>query len=192
MLNRLLAIFRITVPMALGLALALACPAMFGQTPTATGTINARLIHKNGIALVFDTDPAGVALGASGTSAATLDFGNISAFGPLSPNVTRPSVTAASFTVRTVFDVQVIQGGLTSTSYTLRAQLGSTLPVGFTFLVDGVTLVNGPSSIQTNGAYNVDAPHNLDLRVSTAAPGAGGPAVNTPLTTVINFQASAN
>ena len=174
-------------------AAALLCSsALLAQTPTATGTINATLVHKNGIALVFDTDPAGVTLGASGTAAATLNFGTIAAFGPLAPGVSRPSVTATDFTVRTVFDVQVIQGGLTSTSYTLSANLGSTLPTGFSFKVDGITLANGPSNIQTNGTYNANVPHNLDLTVLTAAPGAGGPAVGTPLTTVINFQASAN
>lgn len=166
-------------------------PAVFAQV-TATGTINAQLINKNGIALVFETDPAGVTLGSSGTSAATLNFGTISAFGPLAAGVTRPSATATNFTVRTIFDVQVIQGGLTSTSYTLRAQLASALPAGFTFKVDGVTLVNVLSSIQTTALFNVNIPHNLDLTVLTAAPGAGGPALNTPLTTVINFQASAN
>jgi len=162
------------------------------QNPTATGTINATLINKNGIALVFDSDPGGVTLGSPGTSAATLSFGTISAFGPLSPGVTRTSVTAASFTVRTVFDVQVIQGGGNSASYTLTAQLGSALPTGFSFNVDGVTLAGALTTIQANGAYNVDVPHNLDLTVSTAAPGAGGPATGTPLSTVINFQASAN
>jgi hypothetical protein len=173
------------------IAAILLCSPAFAQV-TATGTINAQLINKNGIALVFETDPAGVALGANATSAATLNFGTIAAFGPLAAGVTRPSVTATNFTVRTIFDVQVIQGGLTSTTYTLRANLASALPTGFTFKIDGVTLVNGPSSIQTNAAYNTNIPHNLDLTVLRAAPGAGGPAVNTPLTTVINFQASAN
>jgi hypothetical protein len=162
------------------------------QTPTATGTINATLTNKNAIALVFQTDPAGVTLGAAGTSAATLDFGQISAFGPLSPGVSRPAITASSFTVRTVFDVQVIQGGLTSTSYTLSAQLASALPAGFSFKVDGVSLVTTASTIQTNGVYNVNVAHNLDLTVSTAAPGAGGPAVGRPLSTVLSFQATAN
>lgn len=165
---------------------------LLAQNPTATGVINATLTHKNGIALVFDSDPGGVTLGAAGTSAATLNFGTISAFGPLAPGVTRPSVTATNYTVRTVFDVQVTQGGLNSTTYTLSAQLASVLPTGFSFKIDGVTMVNGPTSIQTNAAYNLDVPHNLDLTVSNAAPGAGGPAVGTPLTTVINFQASPN
>lgn len=162
------------------------------QNPTASGTINATLINQNGIALVFNSDPSGVTLGSAGTSAATLNFGNISAFGPLSAGVGRPSVTASNFTVRSLFDIEVTEGGLTSTSYTLRAQLGSTPPTGFSFRVDGITLQTVASNIQTNGAYNVNVQHNLDLVVSTAAPGAGGPAVGTPLSTVINFQATAN
>src|SRR5690242_439137 len=86
---------------------------------TASGVINATLVNKNGISLQFDTDAAGVTLGSAGTSAATATFGTVSAFGPLSGGVTRPSVTAGNFTVRTIFDVQVSQGGLTSTGYTL-------------------------------------------------------------------------
>src|SRR5260221_14534156 len=95
---------------------------------TATGVINGTLVNKNGISLQFDTDPAGVTLGAAGTNAATANFGIVSAFGPLSAGVTRPSVTAASYTVRTIFDVQVIQGGLNSTTYTLAANLAAAAP----------------------------------------------------------------
>ena len=97
----------------------------FAQSPTATGTINAKLLNKNGIAILFNSDAAGVALGNNGTSAATLNFGTISGFGPLAAGVTRPSVTATNYTVRTIFDVQVIQGGLASPSYTLAANLAA-------------------------------------------------------------------
>jgi hypothetical protein len=165
---------------------------LLAQTPTATGTINATLINKDGIALVFDTDPTGVTLGAAGSSAASLNFGTISAFGPLSPGITRPSVTAANFTVRSPFDIQVIQGGLTSTSYTLSANLAAPAPTGLSYKVDTVTLAAAAQRIQTNGVYDTDVAHNLDLVVSTASPGAGGPAVGTPLTTTINFTATAN
>ena len=171
--------------------LALAGIQMSAQT-TATGFINATLVNKNGIALIFDTDPAGLTLGASGTSAVTADFGNISAFGPLSPGVSRPSVTAANFTVRTIFDVDVFQGGLNSNGYTLAANLAAVAPAGMNYKVDTVTLTTTSQTIVTNGTYNIDVPHNLDLVVSTAGPGAGGPAVGTPLTVTINFTATAN
>jgi len=166
--------------------------ALFAQSPTATGTINATLNNRNGIALVFDTDPAGAALGATGTSAVTVNFGNISAFGPLSAGVTRPTVTAASFTVRTVFDVKVTQGGLNSNGYRLLANLAAVAPTGFSYKIDAVTLNTAQQTIQNNATYGNDIAHNLDLVVSTAAPGAGGPAVGTPLTTTINFTATAN
>jgi len=173
------------------LLLALGGMRMSAQT-TASGVINATLVNKNGIALIFDTDPAGLTLGASGTSAVTANFGNISAFGPLSAGVSRPSVTAANFTVRTVFDVDVFQGGLNSNGYTLAASLAAVAPTGMNYKVDAVTLTTTSQTIVTNGTYNVDVPHNLDLVVSTAAPGAGGPAVGTPITVTINFVATAN
>jgi hypothetical protein len=159
---------------------------------TATGVINGTLVNKNGISLQFDTDPAGVTLGAAGTNAVTANFGVVSAFGPLSSGVTRPSVTAANFTVRTIFDVQVVQGGLTSTGYTLAANLAAAAPTGLNYKVDTITLTAASQTIQANGAYNTDVAHNLDLVISTAAPGAGGPAVGTPITTTINFTATAN
>lgn len=178
------------VKMLVMLGLLLSSSALVGQT--ATGTINATLINKNGISLVFNTDAGGVGLGGNGSSAASLNFGNISAFGALSAGVTRPTVTAANYTVRSPFDVQVIQGGLTSVNYTLTANLAATAPTGLAFKVDTVTLTTAAQTLQTNGAYNTNILHNLDLTVSTAAPGAGGPAVGTPLTATINFTATAN
>src|SRR5256885_9594597 len=100
----------------------------FVENPTAQGTIKASLINKNGIAIVFNSDAAGVALGNNGSSAATLNFGTISAFGALAAGVARTAVNAANYTVRTTFDVQVTQGGLASPSYTLAANLASAAP----------------------------------------------------------------
>jgi hypothetical protein len=171
-------------------ALMLSSTALFGQT--ASGVINGTLNNKNGITLVFDSDAAGVVLGNSGTSAASVNFGNISAFGPLSAGVTRPSVTAANFTVQTIFDVNVTQGGLASVSYTLTANLAAAAPTGFTYVIDAVTLTTAAQTIQANGTYGTDVAHNLGLVVLTAAPGAGGPAVGSPITATINFTATAN
>ena len=170
----------------------LAGASLFAQNATASGTINATLNNRNGIALVFDTDPAGATLGATGTSAVTVNFGTISAFGPLSAGITRPVVTAASFTVRTIFDVKVTQGGLNSTSYRLLANLAAVAPRGLSYAVDAVTLNTNQQTIQNNATYGSDIGHKLDLVVSTAAPAAGGPAVGTTLTTTINFTATAN
>lgn len=172
------------------IALLLASASLVAQT--ATGTINATLVNKSAISLIFDSDPGGVTLGGNGSSTASVNLGTISAFGPLAPGVTRPTVTASNYTVRTLFDVQVIQGGVASPNYTLSAQLAAVAPTGFTYAVDAVTLTTAVQTIQANGAYNTDVRHALNLTVSTAAPGAGGPAVGTPLTTTINFTATSN
>ena len=159
---------------------------------TSTGVINGVLVNKDGIAIVFNTDPAGVNLGASGTAAASANFGTVSAFGPLSAGVTRPVVAPATFTVRTIFDVQVIQGGLSTTTYNLSANLAAPAPTGLSYKVDAVTLTTAAQTVQTNATYNTNVPHNLDLTISRSAPGAGGPAVGTPITATINFTATAN
>jgi hypothetical protein len=174
------------------LAALMLCGASLPAQTTASGVINGSLNNTNGIAIQFDSDPAGVTLGAAGTSAATANFGTVSAFGPLAAGVTRPSVTAANFTVRTIFDVQVIQGGLNSATYTLTANLAAAAPTGMSYKVDAIALTTASQTIQVNGAYGTDIAHNLDLVILTAAPGAGGPAVNTPIATTINFTATAN
>ena len=159
---------------------------------TASGTINATLINRSGIALVFDSDPSGVSLGGTGSSAASLNFGTVEAYGTLSSGVTRTNVGTNSFTVRTYFDVQVIEGGLNSNSYTLSAWLAAAAPTGLGYVVDGVTLTTAAQNIQTNGTYNTNVQHSLSLVVSTAAPGAGGPTVGSPLTTTLDFTATSN
>jgi len=165
--------------------------ALFAQT-TASGTINATLINKSGISLVFDSDPGGVSLGSSGSSTASLNLGAVSAYGSLSAGVTRPTVGANSYIVQTLFDVQVIEAGLISPNYTLTAQLAAAAPTGLTYSVDAVALTTGSQTIQTTGAYNTDVQHTLKLTVSSAAPGSGGPTTGTPLTTTINFLATSN
>jgi len=170
----------------------LVCPLRAWGQVTSTGYINATLINRSGIAVIFDSNSGGVSLGGNASSAASLNFGTVSAFGALSPGVTRPSVGANSFTVQSLFNVQVIEGGLGSPNYTLSAQLATPAPTGFTYQVDAVSLSTSAQTVQTNGAYNTDVQHALDLLVSSAAPGAGGPAVGTPLTTTINFTATSN
>lgn len=171
-------------------ALMLSGTALLAQT--ASGMINGTLINKNGISLVFDNNGAGVALGNAGTSAATANFGTISAFGGLATGVSRLPVTAGSYTVQTTFDVNVIEGGLTSANYTLTANLAAAAPTGFSYQIDTVTLTTTAQTITATGTYNNDVAHNLGLVVSTAAPGAGGPAVGSPISATINFTATAN
>jgi hypothetical protein len=172
------------------MALLLSTAALFGQT--ATGTVNTTLVNKNGITLVFDTAAGGVTLGNSGTSAVSANFGIISAFGPLAGGVTRPSVGPTTFTVQTIFDVNVIEGGLSSANYTLTANLAAAAPTGMSYKIDAVSLTTTAQTITTTGAYNSDVGHNLGLVVSMSAPGSGGPLVGFPISATVNFTATAN
>jgi hypothetical protein len=164
----------------------------FGQNPTASGTINAFVVNQSGLAIVFDNASGGVPLGASGTSAASLNFGSVSAFGAVPTGVTRSPVSGGSYTLSTAFNIYVVVGGLTSTSYTLRGQLTAAAPTGLTYGVDSVGLATTQATISTNGTYNTDVQHTLNLSISTASPGAGGPSVGAPLTATINFTAVSN
>src|SRR6267142_1871142 len=85
-----------------------------------------------------------------------------------------------------------INATLNSTGYTLTAALQGGTPKGFTFAIDAITLTGAAQTIQANGSYNTDVPHNLDLIISTASPTAGGPNTGTLTSQTINFTATAN
>jgi hypothetical protein len=174
----------------IGLILACGTCALNGQT-TASGTINATLVNKSSIALIFDTNTGGVALSGSGSPTGTLNFGTVSAYGTLPGGVTR-LIGANSFTIGTFFNIQVIESGVNSSSYTLTGRLTAAAPTGCTYLVDGVTLSTTSQTLQTASSYDTDIQHAISLVVSTAAPGAGGPTIGSTLSATLNFTATAN
>ncbi len=160
-------------------------PARAQSGLTTTGTINARLIHKSGIALVFNSNAGGVALSGPGTNAASLDFGSISMYGTLTAGVTRDTSVAGQFTVSTPFDVYVDNGGGASASYNLAASLAAA-PAPFTFKFDTFTLSTTAVTVVTNDPnYNTNRTHTLYLTVPITAP--AGLVSNT-----VNVTATAN
>src|SRR5258707_15033099 len=79
----------------------------FASAQTASGTLTVTATVNGSINLVFNSDAAGVALASgAGTNAATLAFGNVSAFGAVSAGIVR-STTASNFTVTSAVDGQV-------------------------------------------------------------------------------------
>lgn len=180
---RLLALLAIATTAAVGLS---------AQThPTASGSLSVQLQNGSGLQMVLYSDPSGVTLGNSGTSNASLAFGNVAAYGTLATNVTRTNGTN-SFTVSTPFDINVEASGLSSTSYTLSATLSSANPTGVTLQVDSVSLTTTSQSVQTTGTYGTNVSHTLSAVILTAAYGSGGPTTGTQLTSTINFVATAN
>jgi hypothetical protein len=157
----------------------------FASAQTATGTLSVSATVTGSINLVFNSDAAGVALTGSGTNAATLAFGNVSAFGALSAGVGR-STTANSFTVSSAVDVNVTKTNSASANYTLTAQLGAADGVN-AWQVGGVTVTSASAATVTaTGAYATN--NNFPVAITIPFATASGTAINN----TINYTATAN
>lgn len=152
---------------------------------TASGTLAVTATVQSSISMLFNSNAGGVALGNAGTNAATLNFGNISAYGTLAAGVSR-TVGAANFTVSTPFNVVVQQANGSSANYSLTATLA--IPDALnTWALSGTAVSNAaPSPLTAAGAYgNPGTAYTLQLTVPVAS--AAGAISNT-----INFAATAN
>lgn len=155
---------------------------------TANGTLTVNATVTGSLQLVFNNDNAGVSLtSGAGTSAATLDFGSVSAFGNLSsPKITRNVNGTTSFTVSTPVDVQVTKSNSASANYTLTAQLGSADATN-TWAVGNTTVTNAAAAtITAAGAYGSNTAEAIAITVPfTTASG-------TAISNTISFTATAN
>jgi hypothetical protein len=167
----------------LGLATLVSSPA-FAAT-TASGTVAVTATVASSVSLTFVSDPAGIALGGTGTSAATIAFGNVQAYGGVVPaNVTKTLTGVVSWTLSTPFDVVVEVANQVSPSYTLTAQLAIADAVD-TWKIGASTITSASAtSLTAAGTYGTTA-YTLGLTIPfTKAAGA--------ITNTINFVATAN
>jgi hypothetical protein len=164
-------------------ALMMISSAAVAQT-TASGTLTVSATVNGSIQLVFITHTGGVALGNSGTNAATLDFGPVSAFGAIPATITR-STTASNFTVSTPVDVQVNKTNSASANYRLTAQLGAADNTN-TWTVGGSPNINTVQTLTSTGAYS--SPLNFPVAITIPFTTASG----TVITGTINYTATAN
>jgi hypothetical protein len=158
----------------------------FASAQTATGTLTVTATVQGSIGLVFNSDAAGVALSSgAGTNAATLAFGNVSAFGAVAAGVVR-TVNANSFTVSSAVDVNVSKTNSASANYTLKAQLGAADAVN-TWQVGGVTVTNAAQTTLTaTGTYAANS--NFPVAITVPFTTASGTAISN----TINYTATAN
>ena len=160
--------------------------ASVASAQTATGTLTVTATVNSSINLVFNNDAAGVALSSgAGTNTATLNFGNVSAFGAVAAGITR-TTTATTFTVSTPVDVLVTKANSASANYTLKAQLGAADAVN-TWQVGGTTVTNAAqSTITATGTYAANVPEAIALTIPFTTANA------TAISNTINFTATAN
>jgi|SRR5579859_972900 len=166
-------------------ALMMISSAAVAQT-TASGTLTVTATVTGSINLVFNSDASGVALSSgAGTNAATLAFGNVSAFGPISAGIVR-STTATTFTVSSAVDVLVSKTNSASANYTLKAQLGAADAVN-TWTVGGIAVSNAAQSTLTaTGTYAANS--NFPVAITVPFTTASG----TLISNTINYVATAN
>lgn len=153
---------------------------------TATGTLNVTATVNSSINLVFNSDASGVALtSGAGTNAASLNFGNVSAFGAVAAGVTR-TAAATNFSVSTPVDVLVSQANSASANYTLTTQL-STADATNTWAANGVTFTSATAGTAiTTGSYGSNVAVTLAITIPfTTTSG-------TTISNVVNFTATAN
>lgn len=155
---------------------------------TANGTLTVNATVTGSIQLVFNNDGSGVNLtSGAGTSAATLDFGSVSAFGALgSAFITRTVNGTTSFTVSTPVDVNVTKSNSASANYTLTAQLG-TADATNSWAVATKPITNASATtITATGSYATNAAEAIAITIpQTTASG-------TVISNTINFVATAN
>jgi hypothetical protein len=150
------------------------------------------LLHLTGSAtraqtltMTFTASAGAIAIGGSGTSSISMSFGNVQAFGGSVPSGVTKSISAASWNLDTSLDVLVTKSGLSSSSYTLRAQLQSP-DFTDTWKVAGVTLSSASSaSLNLLGSYGVKTPYPFALTIPFAASAA-------TISNTVNFLAVAN
>jgi hypothetical protein len=182
---------RITLVIAAAVALSLA-----GSTAkaaiTASGTLAVTATVTSQIYMIFNSDGSGVALTGSGSNAATLPFGSVSAFSTPPTNVTL-SLQALTFTISTPVDVNVRISNPAAASPTckLTAQLASADATN-AWTVGGVA-VTSASAATINAALAYQTGNSSTGGVAEAvAIAVPYTEAATTISNTINFTATSN
>ncbi|MFY9559842.1 MAG: hypothetical protein WAQ52_06385 [Terriglobales bacterium] len=152
---------------------------------TDSGTVAVTATVASSMSVIFSTDASGITLGGSGTSAATIPFGSVQAYGGSVPGGVTKTVNApTNWTLSTPFDVTVQVANQTSANYTLTAQLQAVDGTN-TWKLGATTITGGSAATLTStGTYGL-TPYTLNLTIPFSE--AAGAISNT-----LNFVATAN
>ena len=146
-------------------------------TLTVTGTIDS--------SISLTVESAGGTTSGTGTAAATSDLGSISKFGSAPTGFTLAR-GASNWTLSSTVGLQVDKANLTSTDYTLTAQLGSAPASGVTWKLNGSTLSDSAATTLTStGTYGSTGSYSWDIVVADSASAAA-------IDNTIDFTATSN
>jgi len=150
---------------------------------TSSGTLTVTGTVESSISLTIES--AGGTTSGTGTAAATSDLGNISKFGSAPTGFTLAR-GASNWTLSSTVGVQVDKANLTSTDYTLTAQLGSAPASGVAWKLNGSTLSDSAATTLTStGTYASTGSYSWDIVVADSAAAAA-------IDNSINFTATSN
>src|ERR1043166_7128121 len=150
---------------------------------TSSGTLTVTGTVESSITLTVES--AGGTTSGTGTAAATSALGNISKYGSAPTGFTLAR-GASNWTLSSTVGVQVGKSNLTSTDYTLTAQLGSAPASGVAWKLNGSTLSDSAATTLTStGTYGSTGSYSWDIVVADSAAAAA-------IDNVINFTATSN
>ncbi len=155
--------------------------ALSASAATSSGTLTVTGTVESSISLTIES--AGGTTSGTGTAAATSSLGNISKFGSAPTGFTLAR-GASDWTISSTVGVQVVKANLTSTDYTLTAQLGSAPASGVAWKLNGSTLSDSAATTLTStGTYASTGSYSWDIVVADSAAAAA-------IDNSINFTAS--
>jgi len=164
-------------------AAALMMTATMASADTSSGTLTVVATVDSSINLTIES--AGGTTSGLGTAAATSNLGTISKYGSAPTGFTLAR-GASNWTLSSTVGVKVDKANLTSTDYTLTAQLGSAPASGITWKLNGSTLSDSAAATLTStGTYASTGSYSWDIVVADSASAAA-------IDNAINFTATSN
>ena len=165
------------------LAATIALSAVPAFAATSSGTLTVTGTIESSISLTVES--AGGTTSGTGTDAATSALGSISKYGSAPTGFTLAR-GASNWTLSSTVGVKVDKANLTSTDYTLTAQLGSAPASGVTWKLNGSTLSDSAATTLTStGTYGSTGSYSWDIVVADSAAAAA-------IDNSISFTATSN
>ena len=157
--------------------------ASVASADTASGTLTVTGTVASSINLTIES--AGGTTSGTGTAAATSALGSVSKYGSAPTGFTMAR-GASNWTLSSTVGVQVVKANLTSTDYTLTAQLGTAPATGVAWKLNGSTLSDSAATTVTStGTYASTGSYSWDIVVADSAAAAA-------IDNTINFTATSN
>jgi predicted secreted protein len=168
--------------LAVGFAVSVLALATTASAADATGTMTVTGTIDSSISLTVES--AGGTTSGTGTAAATSALGSISKYGTAPTGFTLAR-GASNWTLSSTIGVKVEKANLTSTDYTLLANLGSSPASGVTWKLNGSSLSTTDTTLTSTGTYGSTGSYSWDIVVADSAAAAA-------IDNTINFSASSN